>query len=242
MKKLFILFLTLGLFTACNNGDNPFAKKANKDKTGTEENGGKDDTKKGGLFGGVGEDEKKNKKTTGDDYENNVGGRSDWTTAQKNKWLDECINASHNSAHAREVCSCVIDKLEKKYPDAKDAENATEAEGTRLAKDCMEDLGITGTGTERDETNFKQKDNEEETNGNRGGSWTKLQREQYIKGCETTARKNPGYTEQQIHSYCDCMTTKVERKYTFLDAAKMTAQDFQTQEWQKAAADCMPRY
>lgn len=244
MKKIFILFLAAGLFTACNNGDNPFAKKNDKEKTEKDESGNKDDKKKGGFFGKADdENDGKNKKVTIDDNSGRDDHRTNnWTTGDHDKWISRCEDELRDNRQAKLICACAVDKLEIKYPDIKDADNLTEAEGQRLIENCTTSTRE-DDGYKDDPYKNKDKGNEDaKKEDNSVGSWTKLQREQYIKGCETTAGKNQGYTAQQIHSYCDCMTTKVERKYTFLEAAKMTAQDFQTREWQKAAADCMPPY
>jgi hypothetical protein len=65
-----------------------------------------------------------------------------------------------------------------------------------------------------------------------------MQHQQYVQGCAATARQAQGVTAQQANAYCDCMTSKVERKYTFEEASRLTATDFQTEEWQNAANDC----
>ena len=69
-------------------------------------------------------------------------------------------------------------------------------------------------------------------------SWTNLQRQTFVQGCATTAQQQQGFTAQQANSYCDCMTRKVEKKYSFDQAARLKAADLQTQEWIDAATDC----
>jgi hypothetical protein len=227
MKKILILFFAIGLLAACNS--NPFtAHKADAkdDKVKNE----KDDSKTDDGY--ADKDDKNTRKTNTDDEDT----RSNWTNKQRDKWLNECIEASENNPQAKRVCSCVLDKMEKKYPDARDAENASEAEGVRLAKGCMEDLGIK-SGNDDTEP-YKRRDNTDEDD-NRGGSWSNLQRQQFIQGCSATAQKAQGFTVRQADAYCDCMTIKVEKKYTFQQAARLTATDFQTREWQEAAADCL---
>jgi hypothetical protein len=233
MKKLLILFLTVAIFTACNNnGKNPFAKKTGTDKT--EE--GSDDKdvkkKKGGLFAKDDDDAGK------DDSKNS------WTKSYRDKLMEACQDEMKNDPQARSICSCAVDKLEKKYPDQKDADEAIETDGRKMLDQCK-----TSTGGNDGYTDDRYKNKEKDIDvpvdeGSHGASWTPLQRQQYIQACEGTARKNnqQGYSDQQINSYCDCMTRKVEKKYSFQQAARMTVTDFQTQEWQSAAADCMPKY
>lgn len=230
MKKLVILFLVVALLTACNNnGKNPFAKKTDKDKTEESSDDKEEKKKKGGLF-------TKDEDNTGKD-----DSKSSWTKSYRDKLMIECEDEMKDDPQSRSICSCALGKLEKKYPDPKDADGAIETEAQRILDQCK-----TSAGGNTDD-GYKNKEKEIDVpidNGSNGKSWTTLQRQQYIQGCETTARRNnqQGYSAQQITSYCDCMTRKVEKKYDFQQAGRMTAADFQTQEWQSAAADCMPKY
>lgn len=224
MRKLLLLFLAFSLLTSCNN--NPFSKNEKKeDARDKDDRNTKDDR-----------DDKDDKNGKNDrDKDDDDNGKSNWTSKQRNKWLNECMDAADNSPRAKEVCSCVLEKMEKKYPDASDVEKASEAEGTRLAKECM----AGGGGNEED--NDEDTKNDDDRDNNQGGNWTNLQRKQFIQGCATVARKAQGFTSEQANSYCDCMTRKVERKHTFQEAGRMTSEDFQTEEWQNAAMDCRPR-
>jgi hypothetical protein len=226
MKKLLMFMLAISLLTACNN--NPFGGKDNKvtkqDKDGQDDKDDKDD-----------DADKKGDKD--DDIEGGVT-ESNWTRSQRNKWLDQCIEASGNNPKAREVCSCVLEKLEKKYPDSKDADNASEAEGTRLAKECMAGTVTGGDEDNNDDGRGKVKQDDDDTDNGGTEGWTSLQRKQFIRGCATTAKQAQGFTTEQANSYCDCMTKKIERKYSFQEAGRLTTADLSTQEWQNAAIDC----
>ena len=224
MKKLFILFLATTLFAACNN-DNPFGKKdANADKTGKEEKSD-GEKKTGGLFGGGKSDD-----------------NSNWTSKQRNDWMDKCLDEFSDNPQARKICSCVLDKIEQKYPDAKDAEESTEEEGQQIISACMKGLN-SKDGYDDADDNTTRTDRDDAAGGqniNRN-SWTDLQRQTFIQGCATTAQQQQGFTAQQANSYCDCMTRKVEKKYSFEQAARLRTEDLQTQEWIDAAADCRAR-
>ncbi|MBL7740355.1 MAG: hypothetical protein JNK14_14155 [Chitinophagaceae bacterium] len=222
MKKILLLFLAISLLTGCEN--NPFAKKdtkeEKKDKDNDKDNDNDDDDDKG---------DSKRDNTDDDDAKGN------WTSKQRTEWLNECVDEAGNTPQARDICACVLEKAEKKYPDVSDAENMTESEAERMARDCMSGIGGGGAG---DEEADDDDDAAREDKGSGGGSWSNLQRKQFIQGCATTARQVQGFTAQQANDYCDCMTRKVERKHSFNEAAKMTSEDFNTSYWQNAAMNC----
>ncbi|MBK5272796.1 MAG: hypothetical protein JJE22_17490 [Bacteroidia bacterium] len=212
MKKLLIFFFASFLFAACNNN--------------------------GGMGGG-------------------------WSESDQNKFLNDCVAQSGNSAQAKQICSCVLEKLQKKYPSARDADQGTAELGQQLAMECMN--GLNGNNLNKNGDDFnnngkkKNMNNNDDDNGNNDnynnndngglnnnnnqiGSWTNQQRQQYIQGCSTAAQQNQGLSAQQANQYCDCMTRKVEERYSFQQAGRLTAQDFQTEEWQNIASQCRPQY
>lgn len=224
MKKLFILFITASFVAACNN-NNPFARKdQNADKSDQEKKG--DPEKKEG-----------NGNVDYSDKDKNYTGNN-WSRKQTDEWRDDCLSEYRDEPNAKQMCECMIDKISQKFPDENDAKKADEDELDQLIEDCearfKNNNNDNGGYIRTDRTDDYIQDN------NNRSSWTDLQRQQYIRDCESTAAKNQSYTAQQINSYCDCMTRKVERKYSFPDAAKLTTADFQTQEWRDAAADCTP--
>lgn len=226
MRKIFLLFLAISLLTGCEN--NPFAKKDNKEeKQDKDDDKNKDDDEND-------RNDKDDKSKDDDEDSGNDDTKGNWTSKQRTQWLNDCIDEAGNTPQAREICSCVLEKAEKKYPDVRDAEKLSEAEGERLARECMNG---DNSDSDPDEEDYAGKDDQ----GSGGGSWSNLQRKQFIQGCATTARQAQGLTAQQANDYCDCMTRKVERKHSFNEAAKMTATDFQTQYWQNAAMDCRSR-
>jgi hypothetical protein len=220
-----VFFLAFALLSGCNN--NPFAPNERTSKS----------------------KEKKDKDDDNNGYGDEDNDKSNWTSKQRRNWMDECVdelgNQINNASQAKQICSCVLEKMEKKYPDASDAENATEAEGEKWGRECTAKL-------ERDNDGYGNDDNEDYVDRNNGGNtgskesnrgnWSELQREQFIQGCATTAKQVQGFTSQQANSYCECMTRKVERKYSFQEAARLTAEDFQTQEWIDAVAECRSFY
>jgi len=163
-----------------------------------------------------------------------IGMGGGWSKSDQNQFMQPCLQAGQT----KEICSCVLEKLEKKYANLKEADAKGGAEaGRQLTMECMN--GVMGN---ENDNNMGNNNGENYNNNNRRGGWTKQQRQQYIQGCATTAQQAQGISAQQANQYCDCMTRKVEEQYTFQQAAQLTAQDFQTQEWQNAAADCRGGY
>ena len=191
MKKLLILFLTIGILISCNDN----APRGFNDR---DSDGG-------------------------------------WTNKLRNKYLNQCIDeAGDNEKLARKVCSCVLEKVEKKYT-VEEAEELSEAVGAKLARECMDAEG--DGGKENDDYGDRKKNDDDE-----GGDWTNRQRNQYIQECSTAAQQLQGFTAREADSYCECMTRKIEKKYSFKEASSLTTADLQTQEWVQAAADCKSDY
>lgn len=230
MRVLFLFILSAFLVTSCNS-DTLGDKASKKDKPGKFD---EDD-----IDGGGGGD----------------NGRSNWTKKDRNKWLDECETQLGDKG--KEICSCVLAKVERKYPDPSDAENATEAEGARFAKECLGGGKTDDYNTDEDNDDYSRDDRDDRRTGdddggytgvddndndrNTGGRWTTQQRQSYIQGCATTAVQS-GLTRAQANSYCSCMVGKLEQKVNFQVASRMTEADFRAAEWQEAAIECRPNF
>jgi hypothetical protein len=166
MKKLLILFLTIGLLTACND-NNPRGFN-NKDSDGG------------------------------------------WTNKLRNKYLNECIDAAGDNAKlAKKVCSCVLEKVEKKYT-VEEAEELSEAVGARMAKECMEDVG--GNNNKDDENGYTKKRDDDEYD--QGASWSKKDRNQWMDVCATAMNNDP-----RTEDICSCVLGKLQKKYSSLSEA-----------------------
>lgn len=219
MKQTLLLVSVVLLLAACNN-NNPLTTKDTGTTTGSQDEK-KEDKKGGGLFGGGGEEEQK---------------ASNWTAAQRQEWLGRCVEDFDDKAEGRKVCSCVIDKLEKKYPNAADVASATEEEGNRLIASCktgmVDEQGGGMVNEDNDQTGGA-------TTSESGGNWTELQRQTYVKGCVGTAKQQPGMTLQKATSYCECMTSKIEQVYSFDQAARLTAADLGSTKWKQAIQNCL---
>lgn len=163
----------------------------------------------------------------GNDFNKNggLGMGGGWSKSEENQFMQPCLQGGQS----QEICSCVLQKLEKKYATFKEADQkGTSEEGKQLAMECMNG----GNGLNN---------NDDNNNNNQEGSWTDQQRQSYIQGCSTAAQQQQGYSAQEANDYCDCMTRKIEQKYSFREANQLTATDLQTEEWQNAIANCRPR-
>jgi ATP-dependent Lon protease len=71
---------------------------------------------------------------------------SSWTKSQREEFLSECINTAKESKgqeKAKSYCECMLFKIEKKYPNADDASNITEADlksesWQKIIKGCLD--------------------------------------------------------------------------------------------------------
>jgi hypothetical protein len=126
MKKLFILFLAVGLFTSCNN-----KKESAADKDSTTTTKDKDEKDKD-------KDDNKDTKEADDDVKS-----TGWARSDESKFLDECeTSATPNvgAARAKDYCNCMLLKLEKMYSSYNEANTAltgiSQTELNELAADC----------------------------------------------------------------------------------------------------------
>ena len=213
MRILLILFLATSLLAACDN--NPFAnnnrKKDTRDKTD------------------------KNDRDRDDDYddEDKDDTRSNWTKKQRNVWLDDCIEGSDDIPNAEELCSCVLKKVEKKYPDHRDAKSLDETrEKIKFAKECG--YNVEDEHGDKDDTYINDDDDDYTS-----GEWTNAQRELYIDQCATVAKQN--ISASLARSYCDCMQNKIEKKYnmSFSVANKITEEDLSTPGMKADIRECL---
>ncbi len=186
------------------------------------------------------------------------GNGGGWSSADKRKGLRECMSEIEDKIDettAKKLCDCVLQKTMKKYKSYEAAENATEEEGMAMAQSCMSVIQGGGGGDFEDEDdlgNFnkkKKQDDFEDDNfdegfdddfGNERGRsrWTSQERRSYIQGCAQARRQAAGVSAREANSYCECMTEKIEQRYSFREANRITAQDLQTREWQNAIAEC----
>ena len=146
MRKFALYFFAAFLLTSC---DNLKTKDASNSDEETEETTTKKKKK------ALDEDEesadeeissRKKKKTTDDeaDYADEgdteeSGENEGWTRSNQNEFMSNCVGEANKSMvqdKAEDYCSCMMGKLQKRYPNPNDVSDLTESDMTRLAKEC----------------------------------------------------------------------------------------------------------
>ncbi len=223
MKMLFFFLFSLCLFTACKNNS----------------------LKPGEIIGGGPTPPNANDPNKPKSPWANNPGKGTLPAELRTQLMTGCLQQVGNDPQAQQKCDCWIGKVEARFPTAKAANEIPENIADELARECMKNFAGTGDydpNNPNDPIIPNNIDNPDGPNmpNNGGGNWTAQQRQQFIQGCAGSAQQN-GLTAPQANSYCDCMTRKIEAKFTFEQAGRMTAADFQTPEWQQAGYDCYPK-
>jgi hypothetical protein len=144
--------------------------------------------------------------------------KNSWGHADRTEFISACIKVAQPSMgtdSARYYCYCMQSKVEAKFPDPVQADKLTKddfssAEWKKEIKACLS-----------------------------GGTWTKLDREEFVSNCIRTAKEG-GLSETKAKNYCECMQFKVEKRYPNADdLTKVTNDDFKSEYWQKLIASCL---
>ena len=144
------------------------------------------------------------------------GEKKGWPSKERSTFIIECIGTAKKNMStdsARFYCYCMQEKMEAKYPDIADANKITAKElaSAEWVKEIKSCIG---------------------------GTWTKSEREEFVTSCINSAKASLGETKAK--SYCECMMFKIEKLYPKADdAAKITAEDFKTDYWQKLIQGCL---
>jgi hypothetical protein len=62
-----------------------------------------------------------------------------WSEADRTQFMNSCVTNATTAlgdGAAREYCNCMLEKIEKKYPNSVDSEKITMGETIAMAKDC----------------------------------------------------------------------------------------------------------
>ena len=144
------------------------------------------------------------------------GEKKGWPSNERHTFITECIvtaKKNMSSDSARFYCYYMQEKMEAKYPDFADASKIT-------SKDLASAEWL------------------KEIRSCIGGTWKKSEREEFVTSCINSAKASLGETKAK--NYCECMVFKLEKIYPNADdAAKITAEDFKTDYWQKLIKGCL---
>ena len=125
MKRVLIILITLCLFAACKNKGKDVRTT---EKTDNRTNNNSQDN---------------NKDNPADDSKKADYSSHGWTSDQVRDFVDNCVSEAEKGAlshdQAQNYCSCMQQKLERKYPDPNDAVGVTEnsEEMKQMATDCL---------------------------------------------------------------------------------------------------------
>ena len=204
MKKLLILLMAFSLFTACNNDKGKYARDDKNADYREKDDYGDDKTRKDDEY-----------KTDG------------WTKSDKKAFNEKCLSSLDNDEDkAKRFCPCLFEKLSKKYGSMQELDDkSSEAEGKRMATQCLEE---TGGNTDNEQTDNDKSDY--------AGGWTRSDENKFIDECAGTATKNVG--EERANQYCKCMLNKIKKEYaTYAEAEKALGRMTQEQI-NRIAEDC----
>lgn len=213
MQKLFILLLSASLLFACNNNDNK-TKNSNNDKA---INNGKDS-------GTNGNENMVNNRNEAKTDENKMT-MSQWSSADVKEFFRKCTNtAISNGADrkaAEDYCSCMQEKMEKKYPDPNDMTGIDKEnpEVKSMADECKIATGVAKKASK---------------------GWSRQQELKFVNECVNAAEKG-GMEYLDAQSYCDCMQYELAKIYpNAADAEKLTEADLSTPAMKRLVNKCLP--
>lgn len=151
------LFALAFLFTACDDagtGKNKDEKKITGKKKDKDENAAKDEDEDGDRDDDEGEEDDEDEDgededESGDrddeddedeDEDNDETRSSGWSGADRKSFMNECTTATKatmgNTINAEKYCSCMMGKIETKYPTKKVADNSEIPQMSNWAKQC----------------------------------------------------------------------------------------------------------
>ena len=138
-------------------------------------------------------------------------GAGGWASEERVSFMNSCMSqVSWSRDSAFGYCSCVLQRVESRYPTAVDARELPHDTIVLWAKQCLSPGGKTV-------------------------AWNEAYRKNFLDNCEQTFLKSPGTTKAKAVSYCNCMLKKIEAAYPNpLDASQMSTD--KVKAW---AVDCL---
>jgi hypothetical protein len=213
MKKLLILLMSFSLFMACNN-DKPKYDRDDRNADYRE----KDDYRKDD--------------NTKDEYSSDG-----WSEKDRSKFIRDCLSESgDDNPQAKKICSCILEKLEKKYASLSEGDRkGGEAEGKRMATQCLEEIGGSDRNDEDNDRTNEDNDRTDYDDGG-GGDWTRKDENKFVSECADEAAKTVG--ETRANQYCSCMLQKAKKMYSSYSEADRKLAGMSKEQIQRMAADC----
>lgn len=141
--------------------------------------------------------------------------KNNWKQADRSEFIAECVNAASEGMSvdsAKFYCHCMLDIVEKKYPDVSKVDELTTEtmetpEWKNLILACIKVY------------------------------WSEDERREFLKTCVEQAEKSKG--AGRAKSFCDCKLYKVQLMYPkFLQILGITEEVLTSPEWKKMLKDC----
>jgi hydroxymethylpyrimidine/phosphomethylpyrimidine kinase len=155
MKKVFLYILAAFMFSSCDNlkkkssTDNDNEASAKKKKA-LEDDEATDDASKKKKATPNNEEEtplvKRNSNSDENSNDNTDKEKADysegWSKANREGFMTVCVSKAKDGmgseSKAENYCACMLDKIQKIYPNANDAGKLTAQRTTQLAQDCIQ--------------------------------------------------------------------------------------------------------
>lgn len=136
MKKAIVPILALAVLFACKSKDSSSEKKNDKEKDKSEMRKSDRLSERRDL------DENMDAPADeiSDKEEASSSGFGNWTSLEEDNFMESCVSgakASMGSSKAKAYCSCVLEKIEVKYPTAMDALKLNTEDMMQMAQDCI---------------------------------------------------------------------------------------------------------
>jgi hypothetical protein len=140
--------------------------------------------------------------------------RSNWTSKDRNKALSECEDQIPGNPQAKQICSCLLEKVEKKYPDPEDVDKkSSKEEIADMTRGCL----AGGGGGDEDDNGLGRKKKIEGNEDNGGGfGWSKTDKNTFLGQCQDGLTQK-GYNTGKAQQLCSCVLEKLEKRYSSLD-------------------------
>lgn len=141
--------------------------------------------------------------------------KSLWTYQDRTDFMTNCVEAANAIGRdsAKFYCYCMMDKLEKKYPDPAVLSESPDIdlespEWKKVIQGCL------------------------------GQNWPNEYRKGFLASCVETAKANLG--ENEARNYCECMMFKLELRYpNYEDADNISSETLSSPEFQELIRSCL---
>src|SRR5687767_4897127 len=150
-------------------------------------------------------------------YSQEGGEKNGWTATDRGPFITECVKsakAGMSEDSAKYYCYCMLEKVEKIYPDPTKAtavlnkNTLSSPEWKKIIMACM------------------------------GAYWPAADRKDFMSSCIASA--TPSIGETKAASYCECMMYKIERRYPNInDANKITEETLSSPEFRALMRSCV---